>query len=133
MAGSGWEVAAVVVAAAWQGLGGWRGGAGGVVDLFFSCVRPCDHAATISSNSVPQIQFSTVAGYSCSETGTHSANCELIVEFPQVPFLDQSLTCPLLCNATCTVHGCHGRRHPCCPLVLTVQKTIEILQLQYIH
>ena len=37
---------------------GWvAGGAGGVVDLFFSCVRPCDHAATISSNSVPQIQF----------------------------------------------------------------------------
>ena len=56
MAGSGLEAAAVVVAA-WQGLGGWRGGAGGVVDLFFSCVRPCDHAATISSNSVPQIQF----------------------------------------------------------------------------
>ena len=27
MAGSGWEAAAVVVAA-WQGLGGWRGGAG---------------------------------------------------------------------------------------------------------
>ena len=37
MAGSGWEAAAVV-AAAWQGLGGWRGGAGGVVDLSSSVV-----------------------------------------------------------------------------------------------
>ena len=56
MAGSGWEAAAVV-AVAWQGLGGWRGGVGGVVDLFPSCVRPCDHAETISSSTVPLIQF----------------------------------------------------------------------------
>ena len=34
-------------------------------------------------------------------------------EILQVPFLDWLLTCSLLCNATCTVHGRHGPRHPC--------------------
>ena len=35
-------------------------GRGDFVDFFFGCVRPCDHAATISSSivlKVPQIQF----------------------------------------------------------------------------
>ena len=53
-----------------------------------------------------------------------------------MPFLDWLLTCPLLCNARCTVHGRHGRRHPCCGAEVVshgaVQLTTEILQLQSI-
>ena len=59
------------------------------------------------------------------------------VETLQVPFLDRSLTCPLLCNARCAVRGRQGRRHLCrgadaVSLGPFVQKTIEILQLQFI-
>ena len=95
-----------------QWLGGDVGGGGGLAGAGWVAGR--GRAAWWTSSSVvhvpvimqrqfpailcPRFSSSTVAGYSCSETGTHSANCELIVEFPQVPFLDQSLTCPLLCN-----------------------------------
>ena len=49
-------------------------------------------------------------------------------------FLDWLLTCPLLCNARCTVHSRHGRRHPCRGAEDVsfgpVQQTTEISQLQ---
>ena len=68
----------------------------------------------------------------------HSANCANDRRVFQVLLLDRLLTCPLLCNATCTVLGCQGRRHSCRgadadSLVLTVQKNKEILQLQSIE
>ena len=84
-----------MVVVAWQGLGG-VGGAGRAASWTSSSVV---YVPVIMQRQFPAIlclrfSSSTVAGYSCSETGTHSANCELIVEFPQVPFLDKSLTCP---------------------------------------
>ena len=53
-----------------------------------------------------------------------------------MPFLDWLLTCRLLCNARCAVHGRQGRRHPCRGAEAVshgaVQQTTEILQLQSI-
>ena len=51
---SGWVVAAVVGASVWVGAGRSGGRLGGPL---LGCARLCDHAATISSSTVPQIQF----------------------------------------------------------------------------
>ena len=61
---------------------------------------------------------------------------QLIVEILQVPLLDRFLTCPLLCNVGAQF-ACQGRRHLCRGADAdffgpSVQKIIEILQLQFI-
>ena len=70
-------------------------------------------------------------------TCTHSANCAADRRDALGAVLGPAVTCPLLCNAKCTVLGCQSCRHPCRDakailMVWTVQKTIEILQLQFI-
>ena len=64
-----------MVVVAWQGLGGWRGGAGGVVVLLLVVYVPVIMQRQFPAILCPRFSSSTVAGYSCSETGTHSANC----------------------------------------------------------
>ena len=111
MAGSGWEAAGGGGGGLAGGWAGWRGGAGGVVDLFFSCVRPCDHAATNSSNSVfTRFSSSTVAGYSCSETGTHSENCAADRRVSSGAALGPVLDMPVTVQRGAQF-ACRGRRH----------------------
>ena len=61
----------------------------------------------------------------------------MIVEIPQVPLLDRFLDMPVSVRRWCTVPGRQGRRHFCrgaeaVSLGPSVQKSIEILQLQFI-
>ena len=71
---------------------------------------PCSDSVRFSS--------STVVGYSCysQRQAPTMQTVQFSVDILQVPLLDWLLTCPLLCNATCTVYGRHGRRHPCRPV-----------------
>ena len=87
----------------------------------------------LSSSSSISGGLSSCAPVMC----THSANCAADRRVLQVPFLDCLLTCPLLCNARCTVHGRQGRRHLCRGAEAVshgaVPQTTEILQSQSIH
>ena len=132
MAGSGWEAAAVV-AAAWQGVGGRRGGGG---RRRGRCVRPAIMQRQFPAVLCPRFSSSTVAGYSCAETGTDSANCAVDRRYYPGAALGPVLACPLLCNVGAQF-ACRVRRHLCRgadadPFGPCVQKIIEILQLQYI-
>ena len=78
--------------------------------LRWTSLGPCRDSVRFSS--------STVVGYSCySQRQVPTMQTEQIsVDILQEPLLDWLLTCPFLCNATCTVYGRHGRRHPCRPV-----------------
>ena len=119
---------------------GGAGRGGDFVDLFFGG-RPCDHAATISSSSelkVPQIQFidSGWIFLLCVQRQVPTVHTvQFSVEIPQVPLKDWFLTRPLSCNARC-IYGCQVRGHLCrgaeAVSLGPVQKTIDIVQLQFI-
>ena len=104
-------------------------------------LRPCEHAVQVpavcaddSGCALPSVHRQSWTFLLCS----YSANCASDRRVFQVLLVDRFLTCPLLCNATCTVLGCQGRRHlrrgaDAISLVLTAQKNIEIFQLQSIE
>ena len=104
-------------------------------------VRPCDHAATSSSSSSTM----TCPRSSSSKEWWTFLLCVLrqvpavqtvqqTVEFLQVPLLDMPVIVQRQVRSSCS----QGRRHLCrgadavSLLFLTVQKTIVILQLQFI-
>ena len=97
----------------------WRGGGGRRLRGLLLGGRPCDHAATVPSSfdlKVPQIQFIGSGWIFLFCVQRHVPTVQTVqfsIEILQVPFLDWFLTCPLLCNARCTVLGCQGRRHLC--------------------
>ena len=69
-----------MVAGSWRrwwgrGWGGRRGGAGGVVVLFLAVYVSVIMQRQFPAVQCPRFSSSTVVGYSCAETGTHSANC----------------------------------------------------------
>ena len=77
-------------------------------------LRPCEHAVQVpavcaddSGCALPSVHRQSWTFLLCS----YSANCASDRRVFQVLLLDRFLTCPLLCNATCTVLGCQGRRH----------------------
>ena len=119
----------------WWGPGcGWgRGGAERRLrGPLLGCVRLCDHAATISSPDSVHRQWLDVPVQGQVPT---VQTAQLIVEI-SLPLLDRFLTCPLLCNVG-VQFACQGRQHlsrgaDAVSLGLSVQKTIEILQLQFI-
>ena len=91
-----------------QGVGGRASAGGDFVDLFFGYVRPCDHASTISSSTVHQIQFidSGWIFLLCVQRRVPTVQTvQLIVEIPQVPLLDRFLTCPVIVQRRCAVRG----------------------------
>ena len=84
----------------------------------------------------PRFSSSTVAGYSCLETGTHSANCAADRRVSSGAALGPVLDMPVILQRGAQF-ACRGRRHLCRgadadPFGPSVQKIIEILQLQYI-
>ena len=120
---------------AWQGLGGWRGGAGGVVVLLLAVYVPVIMQRQFPAILCPRFCSSTVAGYSCSETGTHSANCAADRRDSSGAALGRVLDMPVVQRVA--QFACRGRRHlrrgaDADPYRPSFQKNIEILQLQYI-
>ena len=96
--------------------------------------RLCDHAATISGSTVPQIQFVDSGWLFLQRRVPTVQTVQPIVEIPQVPLLDRFLTCPLLCNAVRSlrvevvdISVVAQVQIPLVPL-----KLVEILQLQSI-
>ena len=91
-------------------------------------------------DDVPQFQFvNRVMDFPVvlQRRGTHSANCAADRRDAPGAVLGPGLTCPLLCNAKCAVLGRQNCRHPCHDakailVVWTIEKTIEILQLQFV-
>ena len=94
--------------------GGGRGGAGGVFQEFF--FGPCGHAATSSSSALvggaPDLVHRQRLDIPVM-LQRRVPTVQMTVEILQVLLLDRFLTCPLLCNATCAVLGCQGRRQHC--------------------
>ena len=86
--------------------------------LFLAVYVLCDHAATISNSTVPQIQFidSLLRRVPTVQT------VQPIVEIPEVPLLDWFLTCSLLCNVV------HSLR-----VEVVDISVVETLQLQSIE
>ena len=109
VAGSGWEAAAVV-----GGLAGVGGGAGRAASSRSSSSVPAVMQRQVPR--CPQIQFID-SGWTflfCVQRRVPTVQTvQMTVEILQVLLLDRLLTCPLLCNVTCTVLGCQGRRHSC--------------------
>ena len=101
-------VAAVVKARVWVG----QGGAGGdFVDLFsavyFSVIMQRQFPAVLC----PRFSSSTVVGYSCAETGTHSANCAADRRDSSGAALGPVLDMPVVQRGA--QFACQGRRHLC--------------------
>ena len=77
-----------------------------------------------------------MAGYSCAETGTHSTNCAADRLVSSGAALGPVLEMPVIVQRGAQF-ACRGRQHLCRgadadPFGPSVQKIIEILQLQYI-
>ena len=126
-----------MVVAAWQGLGGWRGGAGGVVVLLLVVYVPVIMQRQFPAILCFRFSSSTVAGYSsCSETGTHSANCAADRRDSSGAALGPVLDKPVIVQRGAQF-VLQGRRHlrrgaDADSYGPSIQKNIEILQLQYI-
>ena len=101
------------------------------------CGRLCDHAATISSSTVPQIQFID-SGWPFllwAETGTHSANCAADRRDSSGAALGPVLDMPVVQRGA--QFACRGRRHlrrgaDADSYGPSFRKNLEFLQLQYI-
>ena len=100
------------------------------------------HGSTVDTSSSVDVLWRCLFLFIAKVVDTANLLClqtvHMTVEIFQVWLSDQFLTCPLLCSATCTVLGCHGRRRlrrgadavsygPDC------SEYIEILQLQSIE
>ena len=83
------------------------------------------HSANCARTSHRCSSWTSLTCPLCSETGTFSAVCVQTVEIPQVPFLVELLTCPLLCMSRSSTSPSWRRgrfpwssdqimRFPCC-------------------
>ena len=118
-------------------MGGWRGGAGGVVVLLLAVDVSVIMQRQFPAVLCPRFSSSTVVGYSVmwAETGTHSANCAADRRVSSGAALGLVLDMPVVQRGA--QFACQGRRHLCRgadadPFIPSVQKIIESLQLQYI-
>ena len=90
----------------------------------------------MKENLCLRFNSSTVAGYSCSETGTHSANCAADRRVSSGAVLGPFLDMPVIVQRGAQF-ACRGCRHlrrgaDADSYGPSVQKNTEILQLQYI-
>ena len=94
--------------------GGWRGGAERAASWISSSVV---FVLVIMQRQFPAIlcsrfSSSTVAGYSCAEAGTHSANCAHDRRDPSGAALGPYLDMPVIVQRGAQF-ACRGRRHLC--------------------